>query len=211
MPNSYFTLSRSETEVFADLKTVCTSPGYIHVIAYFCWRDNLIRYSGSQVIAEDLEHQHSYDKLSRAEIATLIGLMVQETIDLLLPEPNTMQGYIDRTEALLQELHQTLMSPWFEGWDPKAGKIPKTDPFRNAAAMREPIFYSGDAAYSFQYRELARLKYHADDEWLETNKGFRIAEACQIAETIGKLQLERGQKYSQSSSSPQTNGLRFLA
>jgi hypothetical protein len=71
------TNARPETEIFADLRSLCTSRGYIHAVAYFCWRDNLIRYGGPQVVAKDLQHQHSQDRLLRTEISTLIGLMVQ--------------------------------------------------------------------------------------------------------------------------------------
>jgi hypothetical protein len=65
---------RPEAEIFEDLRGLCTSSGYIHAIAYFSWRDNLIRFSGRKVVAKDLEHQHSHDKLVRTEISTLIGL-----------------------------------------------------------------------------------------------------------------------------------------
>ena len=198
MKKSISTTARTEPEVFSDLKALCTSSGYIHAIAYFCWRDNLIRYSGEQMVAKDLEHQHSHDRLLRTEISTLIGLLVQESIDLKLPEPIAMQGYVERTEALLDELHQALVQPWFVGWDIKAGIVPEHDPFANAVAMREPIFYGGESAYNFQYIALARLKYLADDGWLEANKGFRIGEACQIAEALGKLQSERQLKHDQS-------------
>jgi hypothetical protein len=90
------------------------------------------------------------------------------------------------------------MKPWFEGWDLKAGKIPAVDPFSSAAAMREPIFYGGESAYNFQYRDLAGLKYLADNDWLEANKGFRIEEACQISEALGKLQLSQQREYLRS-------------
>lgn len=189
------TNARSEPEIFADLQALCTSPGYIHSVAYFSWRDNLIRYSGHEVVAKDLQHQYSNDKLIRTEIATLIGLMVQKPIDLSLPEPKVIQDYIDRTEALLQELHQALMKPWLEGWDIKGGKLPERDPFANAGALREPIFYSGKSAYNFQYEYLARRKYREDDDWLQANKGFRIEQACQVAEALGKLQSERQLEY----------------
>jgi SEC-C motif len=143
------------------------------------------------VVAKDLEHQHSHDKLVRTEISTLIGLMVQRPIDMTLPEPKTMQLYIERTEFLLNELHRAMERHWFEGWDLGSGKMPEHDPFTNAAGMREPIFYSGESAYNFQYRDLARLKYGADDRWLEDNKGFRIDEACQISDALGRLQCQR--------------------
>lgn len=190
--------ARRESEIFADLQLLCTSSGYIHVVAYLCWRDNLIRYSGTQIVAKDLEYQYSYERLLRTEIATLIGLMVQKSIDLSRPEPKVLQGYIERTEALLHELHQAMMKPWLVGWDFKSGKTPEHDPFDNAAAMREPIFYGGESAYNFQYRDLARLKYRADNDWLEANKGFRIEEAYEVGEALGKLQVERQLECAQS-------------
>ncbi|MES0023036.1 MULTISPECIES: SEC-C metal-binding domain-containing protein [unclassified Mesorhizobium] len=177
--------------MFADLQTLCTSVGYIHAVAYFCWRDNLIRYSGPHVVAKDFDHQHSRDRLLRTEISTLIGLMFQKPIDPSIPEPELIQDYVARSETLLDELHQALMKPWFEGWDFESGKMLERDPFANAAALREPIFYGGESAYNFQYRDLARLKYRPDNDWLEANKGFHIDEACQIAEALGRLQSER--------------------
>jgi hypothetical protein len=204
---------RPEAEIFADLRTLCMSPGYIHAVAYFAWRDNVIRYSGAQVVAKDLEGKYGHDRLVRTEIATLIGLTIQEPFELSLPASDVMQGYIDRTEALLQELHRAMEKPWFEGWDLQGGKIiPERDLFANAAAMREPIFYGGDSAYSFQYRDLAHLKYSADDEWLEKNKGFRIGEASQIAESLGKLQMERQLECAETlRNSHQINGQCFPA
>jgi hypothetical protein len=192
------TPARPESDVFADLKAICISPGYIHAIAYFCWRDNLIRYSGPQVTARDLEHQYSHERLLRTEIATLIGLMVQQPVDMSVPDPQAMWGYVERTEALLQQLHQALMTPWFQNWDLAGGIIPEHDPFGSAAAMREPIFYAGESAYPFQYRDFARNKFVRDDDWLEANKGFRIGEACQMAEALGRLQMQRQLKHFRS-------------
>jgi SEC-C motif len=183
--------ARPETDIFADLRVLCTSRGYIHTVAYFCWRDNLIRYSGPQVVAKDLEHQHSHDRLLRTEISTLIGLIVQQPIDFSLSSPDVLQHYVEQTETLLNELHRAMTAPWLAGWDPKTGRAPERDPFADAAGMREPIFYSGESAYSFQYESLARLKYRADGNWLEANKGFRIEEACEIGEALGKLVSRR--------------------
>jgi hypothetical protein len=164
--NSSAADARPEAEIFAELSSLCTAPGYIHAIAYFSWRDNLIRYEGPKVVAKDIAHQHSHDKLIRTEISTLIGLMVQRPIDLSLPESDALETYIDRAEALLKELHLAMTKPWFEGWNPSAGEIPQTDAWGSAAAMREPIFYGGESVYSFQYRDFARPKYREDDGWL---------------------------------------------
>lgn len=138
-----------------------------------------------------MEHQYSHDRLIRAEIATLIGLMIQRPIDLSLPTSETIQNYIDRTESLLQELHQSMMKPWCGNRDLNADKISVRNPFESGAAMREPIFYGDESAYDFQYKDLACQKYLADEEWFETNKGFRIQEACNLTDVIGRLQTTR--------------------
>jgi hypothetical protein len=44
---------RTEQEIFDELAQPCSSPGYAHAIAYFCSRDNLIRYSG-EMKTEDM-------------------------------------------------------------------------------------------------------------------------------------------------------------
>ncbi|PIB89923.1 hypothetical protein [Caulobacter sp. FWC2] len=40
------TKPRNEQAVFQDLETLCRSPGYVHVVAHFCFRDNLVLYQG---------------------------------------------------------------------------------------------------------------------------------------------------------------------
>lgn len=141
--------------------------------------------------AQDLWRAQGRDKLIRTEISTLIGLMVREPIDMSLPAPGQLEGYIDQTESLLEELHRAMQRPWFQGWNFEAGEPPEEDPFDNAAAMREPIFYSADSAYDFQYRDFAPIKYGADDDWLQKNKGFWISDACKVAEAVSKEQVKR--------------------
>ncbi|MGV2016845.1 SEC-C metal-binding domain-containing protein [Agrobacterium sp. 22-223-1] len=186
--------ARNEAEIFAELEKLCTSPGFIHAIAYFCWRDNLIKFSGDQVTEADVEHQYSHDKLLRTEISTLIGLMAKGKIDLDHPSPATIQHYIDTSEALLYEMHMSLQKPWlsaFQAMVKNQEKAKPINPFDNAEGLREPIFYAGESAYNFQYQELARLKYHADNDWLNAHVGFTIDEAYELVRALGQLQLEK--------------------
>ena len=44
--------SRTEQEIFADLGVLCIQPGFIHALAYLCFRDNMILYS------EDVTVEH---------------------------------------------------------------------------------------------------------------------------------------------------------
>ncbi len=41
---------RKESDVFKELEDLSHSPGYIHAIAYFCFRDNTIRCRSSEAL-----------------------------------------------------------------------------------------------------------------------------------------------------------------
>jgi hypothetical protein len=181
---------RAEAEIFSELDALCSSPGYIHTIAYFCHRDNMIRYSG-EMKPEDMRHLFSRDRLIRTETSTLIGLMLKHEISYEIPASNVMQSYIDRTERLLEELHRSMSSTFFVGFDPKQIVTEKFDPFASGKALREPIFYGGESAYSFQYRDFAVRKYGNDDAWVKANKGFSIAAARDVVRVIGQLADEK--------------------
>ena len=60
------------------------------------------------------------------------------------------------------------------------------DPGRGEA-LREAIFYSGESAYTFQYRDFSPRKYAADDEWLRAKKGFTIQAARDVVHAVGRL------------------------
>jgi len=179
--------ARDEIDIFNELQQLCNSPGYIHAIAYFCWRDNLIRFSGDKITEDDLQHTYAPDKLIRSEISTLIGLMVKGNLNTKLPEPATLQSYIDNSEALLHEMHMSLQKPWVEAFETATKSKKIRSPFSTAQGLREPIFYSGEAAYNFQYEEFSTLKYKADNDWLLKEFGFTIEEAALVACKLGEL------------------------
>ena len=182
--------TRAEEEIFNDLAKLCMTEGYAHVIAYLCVRDNSVLYK-DKLTAKDFEHQASKERLIRTEISTLIGLMCKEEVKLVLPQPSLFQELIDRTESLLNELHQTMTTPWWSGFRNPMEMIQSgADPFSSAAAMREPIFYSGESAYDFQYRELAYRKYSNDANWFEKEKGFSLADAKKIVDVASEIQIE---------------------
>jgi hypothetical protein len=186
--------ARDEDDVFNDLQRLCDSAGYIHAVAYFCWRDNLIRFAGDQITEDDVQHQYSHDKLLRTEISTLIGLMAKGEMATDIPPPHTLQTYIDQSEALLHEMHMSLQKPWMAAFEALArdpSKANRIDPFSTAEGLREPIFYGGESAYNFQYEALAQSKYRADSEWLKSHVGFTIEEASLVARALGELQMQK--------------------
>ncbi|RRQ20500.1 prepilin peptidase [Guyparkeria sp. SCN-R1] len=183
-------VARKESDVFKELEDLCHSPGYIHVIAYFCFRDNTIRYA-DEVKPEDVLQQFSMERLVRTEISTLIGLACKIDIDETLPSPKMMQEYLGKTESLLQELHRSMMPPLEDIFDPSKIGDDNFNPFNSGAVLRESIFYGGESAYHFQYRDLSKDKYRNDNEWLVENKGYSLEQALSVVASIQVLQNDK--------------------
>ncbi|MFH6568402.1 MULTISPECIES: SEC-C metal-binding domain-containing protein [Pseudomonas] len=181
---------RKEQTIFVELESLCASPGYVHAIAYFCFRDNMIRYSG-EMRAADMQHLFSKSRLIRTEISTLIGLMLKHDIDYNLSAPQVLEKYVETTEALLEEIHHAMSASIWEGFNPAKISNKDFNPFTSGAALREPIFYGGESAYSFQYRDFSPAKYGHDDPWLIANKGFSIHDARNVVYAISQLQDEK--------------------
>ncbi len=181
--------TRSEQEVFADLTALCCQTGYVHAVANLCFRDNVIPYEGNMKEA-DMRKMFSPSRLIRSEINTLLGLMIKAEIDWTLPAPKTVQEYMDTTEQPLEELHRCLSGEFWSGLSKEAVES-GFNPFERGEALREPIFYSGEAAYNFQYIELAVRKYAADTPWLQTNRGFTAYEASCVAKAIEEIHADR--------------------
>jgi hypothetical protein len=182
-------MSRNEQEIFDELAVLCASPGYVHALAHLCLRDGVVGY-WEEMTPEDLGGWFKPDRLIRTEISTLIGLMVKARADLGLPERATLEMYLNRSDALLAELHRAMEGTGkFARWKEMVDR--GENPFAQGNVLREAIFYAGDSAYSFQYRDFASKKYGRDNAWLEGNKGFSIDEARQLANTIFRLQSDR--------------------
>lgn len=182
--------TRDEHVVFSDLSNLCRLPGYVHAIAYFCYRENTVVYDG-MMTAKDMAYLFSTTRLIRTEISTLIGLMIQGEIDYSLPPPKILQEYITRTETLLEEMHKAIAGAFFVDFNPETAIDSGLNPFSFGTVLREPIFYSGESAYSFQYRDFSTIKYSYDNDWLISNKGFSIYEAKDVAHAILELQNKK--------------------
>jgi hypothetical protein len=180
-------MEKTEQAVFDELGKLCVSPGYIQALAFICFNDNLIGI-GDELSGQDFLKMYSWDRLISTEIMTLVGLMVKRPIDFTLPDPTITLRYIDETHRLMKELHTAMSSPFFGQITPEKAMDPAFNPFVRGSALREPIFYSGEAAYAFQFRDLASPKYAADNAWLEQHKGFSIDEAHRVAKVFAEVQ-----------------------
>lgn len=192
---------RSEADVFSDLARLCRSPGYVHAFAHLCWRDNLIRYAG-QMKPEDMQKLFAPDRLIRTELSTLMGQMVQAPWQGPHPGADAVRALIAQTDTLMHQLHYSMpgsLAQWAIGKD---GLPDMMDAYRRGVALREPIFYGGESAYVFQYRDLSVPKYIADNAWLLANKDFEIADAHAVVQAIARLQDEKATHLWNASGSP---------
>ena len=182
---------REESQILEYLATLAGSPGYVHAIAYICHRDNVIHIKG-KLKPSDMDRLFSRERLIRTELMTLIGLMAKKPLDLSQQPTDVIEGYIKRTDALMQELHNSMSYPMFASIFEavKAGATPPK-PWQGSG-MREPIFYGTESAYAFQYRDLVPEKYGADDAWMLKSRGFTSGQARTIAKTMCALIDEKG-------------------
>jgi hypothetical protein len=182
---------REESKILEDLARLTASPGYVHVIALICHRDTFIFMKGN-LQPSDMDRLFSSERLIRTELTTLIGLMAKKPLDLSLQPFDVVNGYIERTDVLMRELHDSMSYPMFASIFEamKAGAEPP-NPWRGPG-MREPIFYGTESAYTFQYRDLVPEKYGADDDWMVKGKGFTSGQARIIAKAMCALMDEKG-------------------
>jgi hypothetical protein len=181
---------RGESEILEDLAMLAASPGYVHALAHICHRDNAIHLNG-KLKPSDMDQLFGRERLIRTELTTLIGLMAKNPLDLSLQPSDIVEGYVKRTDVLMDELHNTMSHPMFSAMF-EAMKVGTEPPDSwHGPGMREPIFYGTESAYAFQYRDFVPEKYGADDDWMLNIKGFTSSQARTIANTMCSLMDEK--------------------
>ena len=114
---------------------------------------------------------------------TLVGLLIKGLINFDLPSPKDLANYVGQSYALLQELHGAI----FNSGEPiYLLRLPPT-----SSAFHEPIFYSGDSAYHFQYSHFAPLKYKEDADWLLRNKNIDLEIGRAVCQVLRHLHEQR--------------------
>ncbi|RUV70244.1 prepilin peptidase, partial [Mesorhizobium sp. M5C.F.Ca.IN.020.14.1.1] len=98
--------------------------------------------------------------------------------------------YMEQSDRLMLELHQAMNAPGQKLMLDNIGN-PDFNPFTLGDTLREAIFYSAESAYSFQYRDLAPLKYAADQKWLEDNRGFDMQSARDVVKALTDVLNDR--------------------
>ena len=103
------------------------------------------------------------------------------------PETSVVAEYVDRSRALLNELHQAIIDPGTKVVQAEAAAARPGNPFVAGEVLREVIFYGSQSAYAFQYRDMAPSKYAADGEWLSANKGIDVDVCHTVCRSIAEM------------------------
>ena len=190
---------RSEREVFEALGALCRRPGYIHALAYLVLRDSFV-FVEDRVRAEHMLKFFSDRTLIRTELMTLAGLMVQGRVETTLPPRGAVADWVAKTDALMEELHRCMDREGRPEEEADAGRggTDQVCQQRAGKSFREPIFYAGESAYSFQYRDLAPLKYRADAGWMCAAKGFDPALGPAVVGCVADILREKGESVAEA-------------
>ncbi|MFU8905964.1 SEC-C metal-binding domain-containing protein [Proteus sp. DFP240708] len=196
---------RTEQEIFDELEKLSCVEGFWEVVAFFCWKDTFIHFSGEKLDKESFAQAFDRTRLSRTELSTLIGLACKSGFNNRQLELEELKKIADRVWQLFEELHYSFCPPLdsallLKKFDPKnSNDIPSFSEFIREVIpssdknyfMREAIFYGGDGVFKHQYRDLAKRRYSLDDGWIEANKGFNVSQAAEVISAIEQIQLEK--------------------
>ena len=170
--------SRSSNDIIAELETLTQEEGFVYT---FC---SLVLRS-LRVPTDEVSDINWSEQPNRRELSFLLGLMVKHPLKITeVPSAQESKYQFEAAYDLLEELHRilTFRGNWnaldvlsdFESWSTSGER------------MVEPIFYSGDGAYGFQYLEMAARRYAGDKEWLRNHSGISLRTVIDIA-----IQLEQ--------------------
>ena len=190
---------RAEMDVFADIRQLVQSPGFLHALAHFVFESNFITGSG-EFTKQDFLKTYDPKNLIRTEANLLIALALSADVDLTIPHPNVMQQYMDDAVRLLDELHQAILAPAHEAFleaikQFQVENLRPESPMKQGVFLREAIFYGAESAFPFQYEALARERYASDHAWLEGSRGFNIDEAAQAMVAIRNIVTQQNSQH----------------
>ena len=172
-----------ESTIFNRLEHLARRPGYAHVIAALCYRLKFLS-SNSPIALADGSTAGRGEKIIRTEIGLLVGLFSKSERDLSIPTIEMFREMINQTELLLSKLHEAQMNVVVKGMCSTDSETEDAGHDSKVAFLREAMIYSGESAYTFQYRNMAPAKYKADDPWIIDKRGFSMNDACAVYDSI---------------------------
>ena len=183
---------RPEKDILRDLDQLTQEPGFMYtscvMVAQSLWM--------SPGEFADIDwHQRP----NRQELSLLLGYLVKHPLRLSdFPSEETLENQKAIASELLNELHLACAFPPMPNADlpeKHQDRVERLEAYNewmdSGLGMREPIFYGGDGAYTFQYLEMASKRYALDEDWIQSNVGIGLEAILEIADALQRLGNER--------------------
>lgn len=187
---------RKTEEIIREIREFVTSKGYIHALCMILFED-------FHIFPEKMHEIDHRKRLSTKEASLLVGFLIQNEIDFTTPtSPQDLIDLKQKTYELLEELHHSFMTPFFEKLE-KAIKmehkkenirVDQKEFFGKGDMLTEPIFYAGTGVHDFQYIDMLERKYKYDTKWLIENKDFDLYEIKLIVSQIKSILQKKSEK-----------------
>ena len=187
---------RTQQLIITDIKKLMREKGYIYALCMIIFEDFHIN-------PETMQGINYSERLTTKEASLLLGFLIQERIDFSTPAtPQDLIQLKQKTYALMEKLHKSYTSPFTEKYQNYFAKEHKIKDSREARQeylgkidiFTEPIFYSGDGVYNFQYLDFLERKYKYDIDWLSENKNFDIGKSKSIVAQIVDIRQRKSER-----------------
>ncbi|HCO5252449.1 TPA: zinc chelation protein SecC, partial [Escherichia coli] len=166
-------MQKSESEIFSKLESLCSSDGFIHVLALLSCMNNTTFYE-EELSSTDMQHLYEKERLIRTEISTIAGLLLKSEVNMAYPGEAVLSQLTEDVNSSLAVLHSAMYSGDRDGeYDNKM--------------IKESIFYSGESAYDFQYLDMAEEKYAQDNSWFLEYMGFSCSEMVSVGRCVESI------------------------
>jgi len=166
-------MQKSESDIFFELESLCTSHGFIHVLALLNYINNITCYE-EELSFKDIKHLYEKERLIRTEISTLAGLLLKSEINTVYPSEDVLSKSYQDVNTLLDLLHRAMFS------------VGKDSEYDNAM-IKESVFYAAESAYDFQYLDMAEEKYSLDNSWFIEKMGFTCGDMVSVGRSIESI------------------------
>lgn len=180
---------RETKEIISDINELVRSKGYIYSLCMLILED----------FHYDIEHLHEVnyrEHVGYQEISLLVGCLLHKPIDFSYPDqPKDLIELKSKSVALLSELEQTLIETNNQTIEEaqKASPLQKNKTaikqlhfFIKEGSIIESILYGKSDIEHHTYKEVLKIKYQKDEDWMAKNHGYTIPEALHVIEQIQK-------------------------
>ena len=130
----------ARAKIFKELERLTQSDGYIHALLHL-YVNNYVQFYNDDGERPKQKYKPPTERVISTEFQMLLGLMVKAEIDFSLPPVEQIQKYMNKTQILLNQLHEAFIAEMVQHLFANLGKKVSSREFWKGSNMAETIFY----------------------------------------------------------------------